>query len=74
MEKVETYEHKGFRIREKKLVSISDALEMKKWYLTEKDLWLKKLCAKRLLEFGNFNVLKINKEELLKLMQCQIDL
>lgn len=74
MKKIEVYEHKGSKIREKKLNSIEDIMEMKQWYLSEKDLWLKKLCAKRLLEYGNLDELKIDKEELLKLMQCQIDL
>lgn len=74
MKKIEPYEHKGFRIREKKLDSISDALEMKQWYLLETDIWLKKLCANRLLEFVNFEELKISKKTLQESTQCQIDL
>lgn len=74
MKKFEIYEHKGFKIREKKLNSLKDAMEMKQWFLLEKDLWLKKLCAKRLLDYGKFNELKIDKEELLQIMQCQLDL
>jgi hypothetical protein len=74
MRNIEIYEHKGFRIREIKMDSISDALKMKQWYLLESDVWLKKLCAKRLLEYGHFDELKINKEKLLESMQCQINL
>jgi|GEM_PF-3004357 len=74
MLKVEPYEHKGFRIREKRINSIEDVLEIKKWYRKETDIWMKKLCAKRLFEYGNFDTLKIDKEDLLKSMQCQIDL
>jgi len=70
MLKVEPYEHKGFRIREK----MSDISEIEQLYLSETDIWLKKLCAKRLLEYGNLDKLKVNKEDLLKSMQCQIDL
>ena len=70
MMKVEPYEHKGFRIREK----ISDISELAELYYKETDIWLKKLCAKRLLEHENFDKLEINKEDLLKSMQCQVDL
>jgi len=74
MLKVEPYEHKGHRIREKKLHSISDALEMKQLYFGESDIWLKKMCAKQLLEYKKFDELKMNKEELLESVQCQINL
>jgi len=42
--KVEPYEHKGFRIREE----ISDISELVELYQKETDIWLKKLCAKRI--------------------------
>lgn len=70
MMKVEPYEHKGFRIREE----ILDISELVKLYQKETDIWLKKMCAKRLLEHEKFDELKINKEDLLKSMQCQINL
>ena len=68
--KVETYEHKGFKIREE----ISDISEIVKLYQKETDIWLKKLCAKRLLEYKSFDKLKITEKDLLKSMQCQIGL
>ena len=68
--KVEPYEHKGFRIRE----GISDISELVELHQNETDIWLKKLCAKRILEHENFDELKIDKENLVKSMQCQIDL
>jgi len=68
--KVEPYEHKGFRIRE----GISDISELVGLYQKETDIWLKKLCAKRLLEHEKIDELKIDKTDLLKSMQCQIDL
>lgn len=72
--KVEPYEHKGFRIREKQLNTIANVLEIQQWYLIETDVWLKKLIAKKLLELEDIDTLKIDKTDLLKLMQCQIDL
>lgn len=74
MIKVEPYEHKGTRIRAREINSILDALEMYQWYLLETNVWLKKLCAKRLLEYENLIDLAIDKEDLLRSMQCQIDL
>ena len=68
--KVEPYEHKGFRIREE----MSDISELVELYQKETDIWLKKLCAKRILEHENFDKLKIDREDLLKSMQCRIDL
>jgi len=70
MIKVEPYEHKGFRIREG-MTNISELVEL---YQSETDIWLKKLCAQRLFEYGNFDELKIDKGNLLKSMQCQIEL
>ena len=70
MMKVEPYEHKGFRIREG-ITNISELVEL---YQNETDIWLKKLCAKRILEHEKFSELEIDKEDLLKSMQCQIEL
>jgi len=70
MLKFKPYEHKGFWIRE----GCTDISEIERIYLSETDIWLKKLCAKRLLDFDNFDKLNIDKEDLLKSMQCQIDL
>ena len=70
MKGVKAYEHKGFQIRE----GSSSISEIIKLYQKETDIWLKKLCAKRLLEQESFEDLAIDKKELKELMQCQIDL
>ena len=56
------------------LNSVGDAYKAFEEFRYEDDTWLKKLLAVKLLDFLQHNKLDLDKSELLRAAECQIDI
>lgn len=68
------YEHKGKTISDYQLKSVSEAYKVFEEFRNENDIWLKKLLAVKLLDYINKSKMNFDKSELLKAIECQIDI
>jgi hypothetical protein len=72
MANVTPYEHRGAQYRAMTIQSQTDATHVASCYIAERDIWLKKILATKLVNAAVHFEIAISINELKEAMQCRI--
>jgi hypothetical protein len=73
MKRVIPYEHKGLAFRNIKISGEEDARKTLELFESEKDIWLKKILAQKLIEAARIYHLEISERLLGEATKCRIE-